>query len=1289
METGEIEEKGKAAKPEQKLLPERVYKLNEVFNTVIGSVKKDHAYFIAKPSQEVGFSQEEQKSLESSLPFFIHVPGTDRWETNKRVVPFVWDPKLGERDERFANTEKLTNGDSGLLALCAVSADSPERQAQLYRTVSGVILQVHGNNPDLLREWIEKQLDPQNPEDQSINLFYHFDQERRKKTKSEDEMLLPYDREKKIDPQLTDQVWVSRINELKMALEEDQIQPHHLRWIEFLSHSVDVPKLFQTLQDKSAQEEQATPSPAEKQRGQKSGGKAERRASRVRGKLKGIRERKERRGQNGQVTAEGRGERSRVADKLIVEGPRRPGLTVEIRETGDGRGRPRRERGGRGRGEGPPPPPERPRGREGPPEEPRPPAGGAPEDPEEYAEWMLDELKISYANRKLEGFAGPAELERFFHLDQIEDEQRRRELTIAVQLEIDFHNAFSHRTQFIDKNVQDAYALANTLGLEYRDRLYSKSGVALAQRLFNRLGRELLEDAHRTWGVQKYVKVKEGDELNKFHNQENWDTIFEEVVTELRKPVEEGGAGLDERTARARAKLGQELFKWDGQFANLGKELAVDEAEEQFFGGGFEYQMRREFANLAWAKREGAPATDILQDVLDELKQRHDSFRVTDNLSGWGDFFHQFSTFRVRAGMEDHFRGLGGIRLHEVRRGRESWYEIDLTDAILNDDKRGSLEDLPFEFIDWKSGERGEKGMTSAWILADGADAAEMRRELFSREDGLAWRLHDMGLENAHKQVMLKRMGAHLAPNFGRGEQFDLQGLILAKVSERERRKWEWPTDYHGYKEFAGRTLIPAIDRGFYEHDPFIVYNAAVAELRAGTNIDDTWVAQRLLAIHDQETLRSFFGTNDPALMGWMRRVALGDVQVTRDQERLWQAQLASLRPTDLKTFHYRLVRQPLRERVRWDERRPGYELQSDFLGHVDALAFKDEWKLLFIDRRDYKEILEGRKTVNRALAEQSISKTNWLKIDGGEIGFEDTFLTTLRKKDVITEEEVSSISQIQGDEERNRRINEILNGRTDQIFRGLGKDNLVGRRVVEEDRFLATLVNSYNTGLSKETRRQIFERARREGRDPYNPAGLRVDIWPAIAGDPYENLEKIAIHEDPASPIHERTEGQPTKEDLKEIALAAEPKIGSENTRRFLERLGYREHQIGPFRFRMSDWDVRNFITSGGRLGDYDAALEDAMGKKSGKSWNKLIPWPKPNVPDVAFAAFIAFGLVGGFWGYGAWWSLSAASRLGLSPSGLYRYLVRSKFINPEDWPYESAYKKDPRRFEALLREI
>lgn len=983
------------------------------------------------------------------------------------------------------------------------------------------------------------------------------------------------------------------------------------------------------------------------------------------------------------------GEESNVVDRVILKGVKRPGLRLEVQETGREEERPRPRRRGPGRPEGPPPrEPRVERGEGEPPERPVIPTEAAPEDPEEFVEWMLDELKLSFANRKVEGFAGPAELLRFFKLDQIEDEKRKRKLTLAVQNEVAFHNAYAQRAEHIDGDVQEAYALANTLGLEYKNQLYFRAGVALAQRLFNKLGRELLEDAHRTWAAQKYVKVREGDELNKYHDitGENWKMIRKEVAQELQKPVEEGGAGLDKRTARARTKLGEELFKWDGQFANLGKELAVDEEEEQFFGGGFEYQFRRELAPLAWARREGAPATDFLEEVLEELKKRHETFRVTDSIGGWGDFFHEFRVFRVKAGMEDHFRNLPGIGLNEVRRGREPWYEIDVTEALLNEERRGSLEDLPFEHIDWQSLERGEKGSTTAWISANGRDAGEMRRQLFNREDGLAWRLHDMGLENAHKQVMLKRMGAHLAPGFGRGEQFDLQGLILAKVSERERRKWEWPTDYHGYKEFAGRTLIPAIDRGFYEHDPFMVYNAAVAELRAGTNIDDTWVAQRLLAIHDQETLQAFFGAGSG---GFLRRVALGDVTITNPQEVAWLSRLSQLKPTDLKTFHYRLVRQPLRERVRWDERRPGYELQSDFLGHVDALTFKDEWKLLFIDQRDLREIREGRKTVNRALAEQLISRRDWLRIDGAEIGFEDTFLETLVRKNVMSDDESNTLSQVENDEERSRRLNEILNGRTNEIFKGLGKDNLVGRRVVEEDRVLATLVNSYNTEMSKESRRAIFERARRERRDPYNPAGIRVDIWPAIAGDPYENLEKIAIHEDPASPLHERTEGQPTKEDLKELALAAEPKIGSENTRRFLERLGFREHQIGPFRFRMSDWDIRNFITSGGRIGDYDSALEDKMGKTQGKAWNKLIPWPKPNIPDVAFAAFIAFGLVGGFWGYGAWWGLSALSRLGLSPSGLYRYLVRSKFINPEDWPYESDYKRNPQRFEGLLREI
>jgi len=46
-------------------------------------------------------------------------------------------------------------------------------------------------------------------------------------------------------------MWQPRIDELTQKLQEGKLEPHHLRWIEFLSHSVDVGKLMQMLKEAS------------------------------------------------------------------------------------------------------------------------------------------------------------------------------------------------------------------------------------------------------------------------------------------------------------------------------------------------------------------------------------------------------------------------------------------------------------------------------------------------------------------------------------------------------------------------------------------------------------------------------------------------------------------------------------------------------------------------------------------------------------------------------------------------------------------------------------------------------------------------------------------------------------------------------------------------------------------------------------------------------------------------------------------------------------------------------
>ena len=237
---------------EQQPLAEGSYKVEDVFRQIKGAVKKDHDYFIGKPPEPKKFSESELVDLESKKPFFLVNLDKKVFETNKEVIPFVWDQKLGSRDERFSNAEKLTKGDSGLVALAAVSSETPEEQAEVYRILTSTILQVHENNPKLIGEWLRAQLNNRDYNLTSMYVFHSNDVERGKENGSPNDTLLPY----KVDSPMPDSsvallLWKPRIDELKSSLSQDQLQPHHLRWIEFLSHSVNVPEIIKEIQKAS------------------------------------------------------------------------------------------------------------------------------------------------------------------------------------------------------------------------------------------------------------------------------------------------------------------------------------------------------------------------------------------------------------------------------------------------------------------------------------------------------------------------------------------------------------------------------------------------------------------------------------------------------------------------------------------------------------------------------------------------------------------------------------------------------------------------------------------------------------------------------------------------------------------------------------------------------------------------------------------------------------------------------------------------------------------------------
>lgn len=208
--------------------PERSHELAEVFGSLRYPVDGDHDYFVARPPEVLSLDPGQLQTLEVRKPFFVD----HGWSfgPDRDVVPFVWDARVGGQP-RFSEAEALTDYDSGLLGLAAMSAPTAESQARLYTIVSEAILDVHRSNRDLLTEWFDRQ------GASSSNAFIYFDQQR----PSAAEKLLA------ANGTIDRGLWDARLAELAACLGHDAFRKHHFRWIEFLAHAVDIPQLMRII----------------------------------------------------------------------------------------------------------------------------------------------------------------------------------------------------------------------------------------------------------------------------------------------------------------------------------------------------------------------------------------------------------------------------------------------------------------------------------------------------------------------------------------------------------------------------------------------------------------------------------------------------------------------------------------------------------------------------------------------------------------------------------------------------------------------------------------------------------------------------------------------------------------------------------------------------------------------------------------------------------------------------------------------------------------------------------
>lgn len=234
----------------QEALPERPYTTYEIFDFIKGPIDKNHPRFIENPPGQIPLNSLDASSLELRLPFFINIktdPSSPEMllgcETNPLVIPFVFD-ETG-RTKRFKNGEAATHGDSGLVGLAAASAPDAQRQAKLYKSLTQAILSVHSSNKTLLNEWRQEQEFWAQENGGSYAYFVGLDHTEDGQLRPENERLFPYNGPLSPNIEQFMPFWAERKRELATALQQDRLYPHHLRWIEFLAHSVNVDRLMQ------------------------------------------------------------------------------------------------------------------------------------------------------------------------------------------------------------------------------------------------------------------------------------------------------------------------------------------------------------------------------------------------------------------------------------------------------------------------------------------------------------------------------------------------------------------------------------------------------------------------------------------------------------------------------------------------------------------------------------------------------------------------------------------------------------------------------------------------------------------------------------------------------------------------------------------------------------------------------------------------------------------------------------------------------------------------------------
>lgn len=128
--------------------------VQKLLSEIVPDATSTHPYFVDKP-----IPADFAKNLTPGQVKNLEEP-KNVWIINEKgevlMSPDLFSPaKVLDTNPRYENAKAKT--DNNIFALAATSAETPEKQAELYKTLSETILRVHRENPTLIENFLKAQ----------------------------------------------------------------------------------------------------------------------------------------------------------------------------------------------------------------------------------------------------------------------------------------------------------------------------------------------------------------------------------------------------------------------------------------------------------------------------------------------------------------------------------------------------------------------------------------------------------------------------------------------------------------------------------------------------------------------------------------------------------------------------------------------------------------------------------------------------------------------------------------------------------------------------------------------------------------------------------------------------------------------------------------------------------------------------------------------------------------------------------------------------------------------------